>query len=167
MPLNPLWIHEYNHESDNTRKILEKVPYEKGDWKPHEKSMPLERLARHVAEMGKWVSITLNQDELDFAKGFIQTPKFSTTAELLQFFEEATQEAKMSLENSDDEKLNELWTMRNGDHIYFTMPRHTVLRNFAFNHLVHHRGQLSVYLRLLEVPLPGMYGPTADDRVMS
>ncbi|MFN8295506.1 MAG: DinB family protein [Chitinophagales bacterium] len=156
---------EYTHECAGTRKILERVPMDKLSWKPHEKSMALEFLATHIAEIPEWVPLTIEQSELDFAKQPYQAKRITTTEELLKIHDDATAAALLSIKNTTADVLkNETWTMRNGETVYFTMPKIAVLRSFAFNHIYHHRGQLTVYLRLLGVPVPGMYGPTADDK---
>lgn len=156
---------EYTHECARTRKILQRVPMDKLSWKPHEKSMALEFLATHIAEIPEWVPLTIEQSELDFAKQPYQAKRITTTEELLKIHDDATTAALLSIKNTTADVLkNETWTMRNGETVYFTMPKIAVLRSFAFNHIYHHRGQLTVYLRLLGVPVPGMYGPTADDK---
>lgn len=155
---------EYTSECASTRRLLASVPMDKLSWKPHEKSMPLGSLAIHIADLPNWVPITLERSELDFATEPYNPKKATTTEELLKIHDDATAAALQSIQNSSAEVLvKENWTMRNGDKVYFTMPKIAVLRSSAFNHLYHHRGQLSVYLRLLDIPVPGMYGPTADN----
>lgn len=155
---------EYTHECTSTRKLLERIPLDNPAWKPHEKSMKIHDLAVHVADIPNWVPITIEKNELDFAKGDYSPKKAATTEELLKIHDDATAAALQSIQNTTAEILvKENWTMRNGELIYFTMPKIAVLRSWCFNHLYHHRGQLTVYLRLLGVPLPGMYGPTADE----
>lgn len=163
MSINQSFISELEQEAKATKKVLERVPLDKPDWKPHEKSMALGRLATHVAEIPGWVTSTLAADELDFAK-FDYKPRIATnTDELIQIFEENRSKGLDSLKNAKDEEFTKNWTMRNGEQIYFTLPKIAVLRTFAYNHLYHHRAQLTVYLRLLNVPLPYIYGPTADE----
>lgn len=158
---------EYTHECANTRKLLEKVPLDNPSWKPHEKSMTIQNLAVHIADIPNWVPITIEKNELDFAKGDYQPKTATTIAELLKIHDDATTAALLSIKNATADILkNENWTMRNGETIYFTMPKIAVLRSFAFNHIYHHRGQMTVYLRLLGISVPGMYGPTADDQSM-
>lgn len=155
---------EYTSECASTRRLLASVPMDKLSWRPHEKSMPLGNLAIHIADLPNWVPITLERSELDFATEPYNPKKATTTEELLKIHDDATAAALQSIQNSRAEVLvKENWTMRNGDKVYFTMPKIAVLRSSAFNHLYHHRGQLSVYLRLLDIPVPGMYGPTADN----
>ncbi len=126
--------------------------------------MTLGRLASHVAEIAGWVSYTLDSDVLDFAKFDYKPVTNASTEELLAIMDKNVAMAMASLEKSTDEDYDKMWTMRNGDHVHFTLPKKVVLRSFAYSHLVHHRGQLSLYLRLLDVPVPGMYGPTADEK---
>jgi len=155
---------EYTHECASTRKLLEKIPMDQLSWKPHEKSMDIEQLAIHIAEIPSWVPMTIEQDELDFAKTPYQLKKLHSLEELLKIHDDGTAAALQSIQNANPEKLvNENWTMRNGEIVYFSMPKIAVLRSFCFNHIYHHRGQMTVYLRLLGIPVPGMYGPTADD----
>lgn len=156
---------EFTHECANTRKVLERIPLNKGTWKPHEKSMDLYNLAVHVADMPNWVALTIEQNELDFAKTPYKAKKADDTAALLKIHDDAVASALKSIANTNADVLkNEQWTMRHGDTIYFTMPKIAVLRSFSFNHLYHHRGQLTVYLRLLDIPVPALYGPSADER---
>jgi len=163
MALKDALLPEWENEIKSTRKMLERVPFEKSEWKPHPKSMTLGRLATHVAEIPNWLTVTIETNELDFAKGYAQN-KPTNKEELLKLFDDYADQSIKILKNATDEDFKSNWTMRNGEHIYFTLPKATVARNFAFNHLYHHRGQLSVYLRLLEVPIPGMYGPSADEK---
>ena len=150
-------------EAANTRKMIERVPDKSFDWKPHDKSMTLGRLAYHVCENPQWVSVTVDKDEIDFAANDYVPKEAKTTEELLKVFDDSLAEAVKCLKNASDEKLSGNWTMRNGEQVYFTMPKLAVLRSFVLNHIIHHRGQLSVYLRMLDVPLPQIYGPTADE----
>jgi uncharacterized damage-inducible protein DinB len=162
--LNRTLIPEWKHEAESTRKILERVPFDKAEWKPHEKSYTLARMAGHVAEIMQWTTATLTTDGLNFAKGEYKPFFPATKEELLERFEKHYQEALSQLEAASDETLTGSWTLQSGDHVIFTLPRIATLRSFVMNHLIHHRGQLSVYLRLLDVPVPGMYGPSADER---
>ena len=162
--LNQALIPEFKYEAESTRKRLERVPFDKADWKPHEKSYTLGRLATHVAEIPHWMTVTLTSDELDFAKGEYKTFTPSSKEELMGIFEKSYAEALKNLENAGDETLLGPWTLKNGEYVIFTMPRIATLRSFVMNHFIHHRGQLSIYLRLLDVPVPGMYGPSADEK---
>ena len=154
---------EFENEMSNTRKILERVP-QNSDWKPHEKSMSLGRLSAHVAELPSWVTMTMSTEELDWATFGYKPFEAENNAALLQFFDRNVEDAKTTIQNGTDEAFLHNWTMRNGDKVYFTMPKIAVIRSFAMNHLIHHRAQLTVYLRLLNVPLPMLYGPTADEQ---
>ncbi|MBD0332907.1 MAG: hypothetical protein ICV66_09635 [Chitinophagaceae bacterium] len=164
--LNQALIAEINHEASSTRKMLERVPQEKFDWKPHEKSMSLGRLATHVAELPNWMTRTLTTEEFDFSKHQYKPNIAESQEHLLQIFDTNLQKALQILENTSDDSLRAPWTLRNGERVFFTLPRIATLRSMSLNHLIHHRGQLSVYLRLLNVPIPGMYGPSADEMAM-
>lgn len=154
---------ELAHEAANTRKMLERVPLDKGDWKPHDKSMSMSRLATHVAELPGWTAMTMHTDELDWEKFEYKPNLATTTEELLAKLDENVSKATAALENATDEDLMKPWTMRRGENVFFTLPKAAVIRNFSLNHLYHHRGQLSVFLRLNEIPVPGMFGPSADE----
>jgi len=156
---------ELQHEAANTKKMLERVPFDKADWKPHEKSMTLQRLATHVAELPGWIETTLNSHELDWANFDYKPNIATTTEELLAIHEANYNKAKAALEAATPESIMEMWTMRRAEHVIFSLPKAAVVRDFSMNHLYHHRGQLSLYLRLLDVPLPGMYGPSADEKM--
>jgi uncharacterized damage-inducible protein DinB len=153
---------ELKNEAIVTRKILEAVPLEKGDWKPHEKSMTLLHLASHVASLPEWITTVINTSELDFKtmdfKPFIPVSKEN----LLQHHDKNVASAETALHSMKEEDLSKGWTLRSGEIKYFTQCKHEVLRGICFNHLIHHRAQLGVYLRLLDVALPPSYGPTAD-----
>jgi uncharacterized damage-inducible protein DinB len=166
MKQNEALLAELKMEAANTRKLLALVPADKKSWKPHEKSMSLESLAKHLPDLITWVGITLDQDELDFAKPYPKTPPFTDTATLLGTFDKNLGHAIAVLEKVKEEEFERNWTMRQGEKIFFTMPKGVVLRSMVFNHMVHHRAQLGVYLRLLDIPIPGIYGPSADDKQM-
>lgn len=155
-------LEEVKQEAKATRTLLERVPFEKADYKPHEKSMTLKRLAKHVAEINGWWKECLTMDVLDFSKGDSKPKEINSTADILALHDDLLAKAEVILNNAADEKFNEDWTMLNGEVVYFTMPKAEVVRTWCMNHLYHHRGQLTVYLRLLDVPLPSIYGPTAD-----
>jgi uncharacterized damage-inducible protein DinB len=160
------FLNELENEAKVTRSVLERVPADKFDWKPHEKSMPFGRLASHVAEMFGWTRSTLTSDVLDFATMEYTPFEPKTTEDLLAFFDEHIATAKAALAATSDETFLTDWTMRNGEQVYFTMPKVAVMRSFVLNHIVHHRGQLSVYLRLNDIPVPSIYGPSADEGQM-
>lgn len=165
--ISNIFLAELQEEAKGTREILSRVPFEKGDFKPHEKSMTLKNLAVHVAEISGWWKECLTKDELDFSKGDHQPKVFNSTAEIVAFHDELVKNAANILTETEDAVYTEKWTMRNGEQIYFSLPKSVVVRTWCLNHLYHHRGQLSVYLRLLDVPLPAIYGPTADMQEMA
>jgi uncharacterized damage-inducible protein DinB len=154
---------ELRHEAKTTRRLLERVPEGSFDWKPHEKSMSLGRLAAHVAELPELIVPALTRDELDFGSGDFKPFNPTSTAGLLEKFDRSINTAAELLEKQPDDRMGEKWRLRSGDHVIFEMPRAAVVRFVGLNHVVHHRGQLSVYLRLLDVPLPSIYGPSADE----
>jgi uncharacterized damage-inducible protein DinB len=142
---------------------LERVPEEKFDWKPHEKSMTLGRLSSHVAELLSFLNSILTMDEFDFAKGHYKAIHTKTPVELMNVFQEKLDEVVHTLQNTSDDKMHANFTLRSGEHVLATIPRMVAVRSMALNHLIHHRGQLAVYLRLLDIPVPGLYGPSADE----
>lgn len=156
-------IAELENEGATTRKVLERIPPEKFDWKPHDKSMTMARLASHVAEMHSWTVSTVTQSELDFAKFDYKPFEPKTTEDLVGLFEKSYNEALDALKGASDEIWSEPWSLKNGETTYFTMPKIVVMRSMVLNHIVHHRGQLSVYLRENDIPVPAMYGPSADE----
>ena len=160
------FLGEIENEAKVTRSVLERVPADKFDYKPHEKSMTFGRLASHIAEMWGWTEATCKQDVLDFATMEYTPYDPKTTDDLLAFFDQHIAKAKAVLAETSDETLMTDWTMRNGDQVYFTMPKVAVMRTFVLNHIIHHRGQLSVYLRLNDIPVPSIYGPSADEGKM-
>ncbi len=166
MSISDALIAELQHEAATTRKCLERIPETTFDWKPHEKSMSMSRLAAHVAEMIGWIKDTVENPELDFATMDYKPFVPETTAELVEFLDKNIAASTEALKNTSDETMMQNWKMRNGEQIYFDMPRIQVLRGFIFNHVVHHRGQLSVYLRLNDIPVPALYGPSADEGAM-
>ena len=156
-------IAELKMEAAATRKMLEHVPTDKNDWKPHEKSMKLGNLAAHVADLPVWIVFTMNADELDLSKMDYKPNIATSTADLLANLDTKVDQAMAALEKASDEDFDKMWTLRNGEHVIFSMPKKVVIRSMALSHHYHHRGQLSVYLRLLDVHVPGMYGPSADE----
>jgi uncharacterized damage-inducible protein DinB len=157
------FLAEIESEAKVTRSVLERVPADKCDYKPHEKSMTFGRLASHVAEMWGWTVHTVKQDVLDFSTMEYTPFEPKTTDDLLAFFDKHVSDAKAALAETSDETFMTDWTMRNAEQVYFTMPKVAVMRSFVLNHIVHHRGQLTVYLRMHNVPLPPLYGPSADE----
>ncbi len=165
MSLKDAFIAELKHESSLTKKMLERVPLDKADWKPHERSMTLGRLAVHVAEIPHWISDIINIDEFDFQQHY-KPSQAASTEELLKLLDDKMNTAIADLEKMTDADLMKIWVVKQGDKVFFNLPKVVAIRGWAFSHQVHHRGQLSVYLRLLDVPVPGMYGPTADESFM-
>lgn len=157
-----MFIPEFEHEAALTRKTLERVPLEQGDWKPHEKSFTLRQLASHLATIPSWTAVTLQQDELDMDPDD-QAPQFDTREAMLDAFDRSVEEARQVLADTSGEQLMGTWTLKSGGATVLSMPRVAVLRGFVLNHAVHHRAQLGVYLRLLGVPVPSIYGPSADE----
>ena len=156
-------MNEIKQEAAQTKKLLERVPFDKFDWSPHEKSMKLGRLAVHIAEIPRWSSRILTATDFDFTKAGYKQAEVASTEELVQLSEKNIQTALDDFNAAQDEDLVAPWTFRRGKHVIFTLPRASAIRTLAMNHLLHHRGQLSVYLRLLHIPIPGMYGPSADE----
>lgn len=166
MSLNAPLIAELQHEAVTTRKCLERLPETEFNWKPHEKSMTLGELAIHVAEMTGWVAETINKPEMNFATDYVRPPAITTTADLVAYFDQRAADAADALKSASDENLMQNWTLRSGDKILLSMPRIQALRGMVMNHIVHHRGQLSVYMRLKGISVPAIYGPSADEGAM-
>jgi uncharacterized damage-inducible protein DinB len=158
-------IPEYDHEWGTTRRLLNRVPEAEFDWKPHDKSMTLGQLSGHLANIPAWCSAVLEKTEFDLGSvGDDARPKSPASRDaLLREFDEKVSAARASLATRTDAELLAPWTLKSGEHEIFTMPRISAIRSFILNHSIHHRGQLSVYLRLKNVPLPSIYGPTADE----
>lgn len=154
-------LQELTLEAAVTRRYLESVPFDRLDYKPAEKSETLGRLAVHVAEIVAWWTDCIDNDRLDFID--FEPKDVNSTEELLTYFDRLLSDAKRSLSAVKDEELAKEWSMTHGDDILFTLPKRQVVRLFCMNHLVHHRSQLGVYLRLLDIPVPATYGPSADD----
>jgi len=153
---------EFDHEMTTTRKVLERVPEDRFDWKPHAKSFSLRDLAQHVATVPMWGSVTLNSAELDTA-AMNPIPPVSNRAELLSMFDQNAAATRAALVDKSDAELMTPWALKRGTQTIFSMPRAMVWRSFVMSHLIHHRGQLSVYLRLNDTPVPSIYGPSADE----
>lgn len=162
-------LQEFEHEAATTRRCLERVPAGKHAWKPHQKSMTMGRLASHLAEIPLWASMTLLHDELDMApKGEKphESLNLESPAEIVAHFDRYLADAREAFQKAQDAELARPWTLKGGDQVYFTMPKGAVLRSFVFSHMVHHRAQLGVYLRMNDVPVPSVYGPSADESGM-
>lgn len=164
MNLGQVLAQELQYESQSTRKMLERVP-DNFQWQPHDKSMTLGRLATHVAEIPQWTRAITTQDELDFAKSDYKPVTLASAAEMVEAFDKAVTDSIELLQNAADADLLRNWQLRNGEKVLMDMPKAVVIRSMVLNHLIHHRGQLSVYLRLNDVPLPSVYGPTADEQM--
>lgn len=157
---------EFDQEMAGTRKTLERIPMEKPDWKPHEKSMAMGPLAIHVATLAGWAAETIDKDSLDIAPVDgppMEMPKAGSQKELLALFDESSAKARAAIARASDEHLLKPWSLLMGGKPLFTLPRIAVLRTFVMNHLIHHRAQLGVYLRLNGLPVPALYGPSADE----
>ena len=166
MTIKELLLKQMDEERPSTRKILERVPVDQFGWKPHEKSMTLLQLATHIAELPSWAAMAFTMNELDFETTPYELPPINTTEDLLNLFEKSSDTGKKELENATDESLDEKWILRSGEVIHAEMTRADVVR-VSHNQIAHHRGQLGVYLRLLNIPVPGVYGPSADEMAMS
>lgn len=154
---------EFDREIENTRKMLALTPDECLDYRPHEKSWTLRQLAAHIANIPTWTGLTFRTDTLDMAQPFEPfVPE--NTEEILAAFDKAAPEARLALENASAETFLEPWTLTAGERVHFTLPKGDVFRRFVLNHLIHHRAQLGLYLRMCDVAIPGMYGPSADDK---
>ncbi len=163
MKLNQVLIAELQHEASLNNRVFERIPEKAFDWRPHDKSMSMVQLASHTAEIPSWVVMTVNQDELDFATADYKPTQINSVQALLEMHQKGIDAAVEALKDKDNEHLMQIWKMRHGDKVFFELPRATVIRNTIMNHMVHHRGQLTVYLRMNDVPLPSIYGPTADE----
>jgi uncharacterized damage-inducible protein DinB len=163
MSISELFLSEFNEEMKKTRATLERVPEDKGDFKPHPKSMPLKRLASHVAELPNFGLSILTTPEIDFAKATYKPLPFESAAQLVRALEEGAVKMRAVLEKMPDEAWTEPWKLGFGGKPVFSGSRFLAYRQMFLNHLVHHRAQLGVYLRLNEKPVPATYGPSADD----
>ena len=167
MPIVDSLLPEYDHELATTRRVLERVPEADMGWKPHPRSMSLGQLAAHVANLPFWLSGTMNAAFYDLATASdpeVRLDEMRSKEALLREFDRKVKDARASLAKATDAEMLAPWTLRNGEQEIFTVPRAAAVRTFVMNHLIHHRGQLTVYLRLRDVPLPPIYGPTADEQ---
>lgn len=165
MGISQSLLPEFDHEMANTRKTLERVPDEKFDWKPHDKSFPMGSLAGHLANLPSWGSLTLSSDSFDMAPGGepLKTPPLASGKDVLTKFDENVAATRAAIEGATDQDLFKPWTLLSNGNTILTMPKVGVLRSFVMNHMIHHRAQLGVYLRLNDIPVPSIYGPSADE----
>lgn len=162
MSISDSLLPEFDTEMATTRRVLERVPSDKGTWKPHEKSFPIAHLAQLIARMPGWITNALRETSLNL--GSFTGYSIESTKSLLDVFDKNVTEARAAIAAAKDADYNVGWSLKHGDRVIFTLPRAAVVRQ-NINHLVHHRGQMTVYLRLLDVPIPSIYGPTADERM--
>jgi uncharacterized damage-inducible protein DinB len=162
MTMTEMFLKEMELEAQTTRKMLQRVPDDRLDWQPHKKSMTLQRLATHVAELPSWVKMALETDEVDFNANTYVPKVVKNNKELMELLEHSLEEGKNSLMKAKDDILSKIWIMRGGDTIYIKSTKGEVIR-MSYCQIVHHRAQLGVYLRLLDIPIPGSYGPSADE----
>lgn len=166
MTIGQSMLPEFDQEMQNTRKTLERAPDDRWNWKPHDKSGTLGWLAGHIATLPGWIAVTIQTEELDFAPvngPAYQPPKTDNRAELLAVFDKESAGARAALAAVSDQEMMKGWKLLAAGKEIFTMPRIACIRGFAMNHLIHHRAQLGVYYRLLGIPVPGLYGPSADE----
>jgi len=165
MGLSNALLPEFDNEMANTRKTLERVPDDKFDWKPHEKSMAMGGLGVHLSNLPSWGALAVGSDSFDMAPGGqpVTTPPLSSGAEVLATFDENVAKTREAIAGASDEELFKPWSLMSNGNTLLTMPKIAVLRNFVMNHMIHHRAQLGVYLRLNDLPVPSIYGPSADE----
>ena len=167
MSLSQSLLPEFDHEMANTRKVLERIPEDKLDWKIHPKSNTMGWVGMHLAEMPGWADMILNQDSMDVAPVGGQpyrTPPVTSRQDMLDRFDKNVVAARAAIAAASDEQFGKPWSLLMGGKAIFTLPRAAVLRSFVFSHSIHHRAHLCVYLRLNDVPVPGLYGPSADEQ---
>lgn len=162
MSIIPTLLKEMEQEAQTTRKMLTIVPDDKLDWQPHPKSMTMRSLSTHIAEIPTWITMAVTTEGLDFETQPYNPPKINANKELLELFERSYEDGRTHLEKTDESILGDIWTLRSGKDIYSETSKAEVIR-MCFSQIVHHRAQLGVYLRLLNVPIPGSYGPSADE----
>lgn len=166
MAISKSMLPEFDYEMANTRKTLERIPDDKFDWKPHDKSMTLGGLATHLANIPTWATRAIYRDSFDMVlQGDLplRQPQAKSRSEILDTFDKNVTEARVAIAGASDEDLMGKWALLSGGKTVMTLPRVAVLRSFVMNHSIHHRGQLTVYLRLNDLPVPGLYGPSADE----
>ncbi len=161
MSLGKDLLPEFDQEMATTRRVIERVPFDKAEWKPHPKSFPLGHLTQLVATMPGWITRTIRETEINLAAGAGYS--FQKTESLLEQFDHHVREAREAITSATDPDFDVPWSLKHGEHVLMTLPRGSAVRQHL-NHLIHHRGQLSVYLRLIDIPVPSIYGPTADEK---
>ncbi|WEK19722.1 MAG: DinB family protein [Candidatus Pedobacter colombiensis] len=157
-----MYLKELEQEALTTRKMLERIPTDKFDWQPHPKSMSIKKLATHIAELPTWITMAITTDGLDFANNPYTPEDINSTEELLAYFERSLADGRTELKPENEAVLDKIWTLREGEQIYTAEPKADIIR-MTINQIIHHRAQLGVYLRLLNIPIPGSYGPSADE----
>jgi uncharacterized damage-inducible protein DinB len=168
MSFRDAYLKEFEFESKSTCKLLERVPGDKFDWAPHEKSMKLGSLANHIVALASRPETVLTLDEIDLqspAAAALRPPSSTNSKELVERWGKNIATTQKVVGAATDELLDRTYTLKAGDHVIFSLPKRISLRTFVLNHIIHHRGQLSVYLRLLDVPIPSIYGPSADEKI--
>lgn len=156
-------LSELEREKDNTKKMIERLSSEHFSWKPHEKSMSLGELANHIVELHNWVDLVINKNQLDFNTDYAPLT-LKNKEDLVEVLENGYLVNKTAIESLNAEELFSNWVLKSGDYVIVELPKITAIRFLVNNHLIHHRGQLSVYMRMLYIPVPGIYGPSADDK---
>jgi uncharacterized damage-inducible protein DinB len=166
MPIAQSMLPEFDHEMANTRKTLERVPDDKFEWKAHDKSFSMGGVATHLSNLPSWTSVVIGMDEFDMAPGGVpaKTPPLHSRQEVLDAFDKNVSAARKALSEATDEHLFKPWTLLSDGHKVLSLPRVACLRSFVMNHIIHHRAQLGVYLRLNDIPVPSLYGPSADEQ---
>ena len=162
MKLLPFLLKELDQESTTTNKFLKLVPLERFDWKPHPKSMSLKQLSVHIADIPGWIDVAINTDGINFADSPYKPTPVNNTQELLDLLQTSVAKGYEALSKTNEEELLKTWTMKNGDQVFMAMSKYESVRH-SFSQLIHHRAQLGVFLRLLNIPIPGSYGPSADE----
>ncbi len=163
MAIKDSLLSEYDHEMATTRKVLERVPLADAQWKPHAKSMTMGDLASHITQIPGWVGSIVNASFVDMANQEYVRPSYATSGEMLAAFDQGTAKARAAIDSKSDAEMMETWALKNGEKVLLSLPKIGVLRSFLLNHMIHHRGQLSVYIRMKDVPVPSIYGPSADE----
>jgi len=167
MTLVELFLPEFDQETNNTRKMLEKISQDRLEWRPHPKSMTMAGLVTHLVNIYRWVPPIIQQSSLDLAPNGVEMPRLTpvhTVVEALDTFQQNSKAAREIIATSAEGELNQPWSLLMNGKVIFTQPRHVVIRSTILNHLIHHRAQLGVYLRLHDIAVPGMYGPSADEK---